>query len=135
MPNDDDRSPFSRRGTDGGPTSPKPRFAPWLIVPVLLVGLLVFNNVLSNTQRDSITYNEFIEAVEQDRLDPETTVKISDSAITGAIQTSDGVQEFSTTLAPNFQTQDLATFLQENDVNFEFEQPTEAELERRRNLT
>jgi cell division protease FtsH len=124
MPNDDDRSPFSRRGGDGGPTPPKPRFAPWLIVPVLLVGLLVFNNLLSNTQRDSITYNEFIEAVEQDRLDPETTVKISDSAITGAITTGDGVQEFSTTLAPNFQTQDLATFLQENDVNFEFEQPS-----------
>jgi cell division protease FtsH len=124
MPDDDDRSPFSRRGGDGGPTPPKPRFAPWLIVPVLLVGLLVFNNLLSNTQRDSITYNEFIEAVEQDRLDPETTVKISDSAITGAITTGDGVQEFSTTLAPNFQTQDLATFLQENDVNFEFEQPS-----------
>jgi len=124
MPDDDDRNPFSRRGGDGAPPSPRPRFAPWLIVPILLVALLVFNNLLSNTQRESITYNEFISAVEEDRLDPETTVKISDSSITGAISSGDEVQQFSTTLAPNFQTQDLATFLQENDVTFEFEQPS-----------
>ncbi len=128
MPDNDNRSPFSRRGGGGddagGGGTPRPRFAPWLVVPILLVALLIFNNVLSNTQRRSITYNEFITAVEEDRLDPETTVKISDSAITGALTTDDGSQDFSTTLAPNFQTQDLATFLQDNDVNFEFEQPS-----------
>ena len=126
MPDNDNRSPFSRRGGDdtGGGGTPRPRFAPWLVVPILLVALLIFNNVLSNTQRRSITYNEFITAVEENRLDPETTVKISDSAITGALTTDDGPQDFSTTLAPNFQTQDLATFLQDNDVNFEFEQPS-----------
>ncbi len=125
MSDNDDRSPFSRKPAgDGSGGTPRPRFAPWLIVPVLLVALLVFNNFLSNTQRESITYNEFITAVEDDQLDPDTTVKISDSAITGALQTDEGTQEFSTTLAPNFQTQDLATFLQENDVNFEFEQPS-----------
>jgi len=128
MSDNDDRSPFSRKpagdGSGGGGGTPRPRFAPWLIVPVLLVALLVFNNFLSDTQRESITYNEFITAVEDDQLDPDTTVKISDSAITGALQTDEGTQEFSTTLAPNFQTQDLATFLQENDVNFEFEQPS-----------
>jgi cell division protease FtsH len=124
MPDNDDRSPFPRRGGDGGPGAPRPRFAPWLIVPILLVALLVFNNFLSSSQRQKITYNEFISAVEEGRLDPETTVKISDSAITGAITTDEGVQDFTTTLAPNFQTQDLATFLQDNDVNFEFEQPS-----------
>ena len=127
MPDNDNRSPFSRRGggdDGGGGGTPRPRFAPWLVVPILLVALLIFNNVLSNTQRQSITYNEFITAVEENRLDPETTVKISDSAITGALTTDDGPQDFSTTLAPNFQTQDLATFLQDNDVNFEFEQPS-----------
>ncbi|HET6715474.1 MAG TPA: ATP-dependent zinc metalloprotease FtsH [Actinomycetota bacterium] len=127
MPDNDDRSPFSRRGggdNAGGGGTPRPRFAPWLVVPILLVALLVFNNVLSNTQRRSITYNEFITAVEEDRIDPETTVKISDSAITGALTTDEGSQDFTTTLAPNFQTQDLATFLQENDINFEFEQPS-----------
>jgi cell division protease FtsH len=127
MPDNDDRSPFSRRGGSdnaGGGGTPRPRFAPWLVVPILLVALLVFNNVLSNTQRRSITYNEFITAVEEDRIDPETTVKISDSAITGALTTDEGSQDFTTTLAPNFQTQDLATFLQENDINFEFEQPS-----------
>ena len=94
------------------------------MVPILLVALLVFNHVLSNSQRRSITYNEFITAVEEGRIDPETTVKISDSAITGALTTDEEPQDFTTTLAPNFQTQDLATFLQENDINFEFEQPS-----------
>ncbi|MDH4112039.1 MAG: ATP-dependent zinc metalloprotease FtsH [Actinomycetota bacterium] len=126
MPDNDDRNPFSRRGSsDGGSGgTPRPRFAPWLVIPILLVALFVFNNLLSSSQRDSVTYNEFIRAVEEDRLDPETTVKISDSSISGALKTDGGIQEFSTQLAPNFQTQDLATFLQERDVNFEFEQPS-----------
>ena len=85
MPDDNDRSPFSRRGGDTPGGAPKPRFAPWLIVPVLLVALLIFNSFLSRAAQDSISYSEFIDAVEQDQLDPNTSVKISDSAISGAL--------------------------------------------------
>ena len=86
------RSGVSRRGNAGGEGSgaPRPRFAPWLVIPILLVALLVFNNVLSNTQRESIAYSEFLTAVEEGRIDPETTVEISDSGITGAL-TTEGV--------------------------------------------
>ena len=90
MANDDDRSPFSRRtGNDGGggSTGPqKPRFAPWLIVPVLLLALLIFNQVLSNSARETISYSEFIDHVEQGTLDPDIPVKISDSSISGALK-------------------------------------------------
>jgi hypothetical protein len=79
MPDNDDRNPFSRRSSSGGEGgTPRPRFAPWLVIPILLVALLVFNNVLSNTQRESIAYSEFVSAVEEGRIDSETTVKISD---------------------------------------------------------
>jgi cell division protease FtsH len=126
MPDNDDRSPFSRRGGDGpGAGAPRPRFAPWLVVPILLVALLVFNNMLSSTQRESIAYSEFVSAVEDDRLDPETTVKISDSAITGALTTDEGTQEFTTQLAPNVTIdKEFTNFLDDNGVTYEFEQPS-----------
>jgi cell division protease FtsH len=129
MPNNDDRSPFSRRGSSegsgGGGGTPRPRFAPWLIVPILLVALLVFNNMLSGASRESIAYSEFVTAVEDGRIDPETTVKISDSGISGALTTADGTQEFTTTLSPNVTIDKPFTdFLDENGVKYEFEQPS-----------
>jgi cell division protease FtsH len=130
MPDNDDRSPFSRRGSGdgaggGGGGTPRPRFAPWLIVPILLVALLVFNNLLSGASRESIAYSEFVTAVEEGRIDPETTVKISDSGISGALTTADGTQEFTTTLSPNVTIDKPFTdFLDENGVKYEFEQPS-----------
>ncbi len=129
MPDDNDRNPFSRRGggdnTGGGSGTPRPRFAPWLVVPILLVALLVFNNVLSSAQREPIAYSEFVNAVEEDRIDPETTVKISDSGITGALTTDEGTQEFTTTLSPNVTIdKEFTNFLDDNGVTYEFEQPS-----------
>ncbi|MGZ8582543.1 MAG: ATP-dependent zinc metalloprotease FtsH [Actinomycetota bacterium] len=129
MPDDNDRNPFSRRGggdnTGGGSGTPRPRFAPWLVVPILLVALLVFNNVLSSAQREPIAYSEFVNAVEEDRIDPETTVKISDSGITGALTTAEGTQEFTTTLSPNVTIdKEFTNFLDDNGVTYEFEQPS-----------
>ena len=129
MPDNDDRSPFSRRGSSdgagGGSGTPRPRFAPWLVVPILLVALLVFNNVLSSTSNQAISYSEFIAAVEDGRVDPETTVKISDSGISGALLTDDGPQDFSTTLSANVSIDaEFREFLEQNGVDYEFEQPS-----------
>ncbi|CAN5718043.1 ATP-dependent zinc metalloprotease FtsH [soil metagenome] len=126
MPDNNDRNPFSRRGADGsGGGAPKPRFAPWLIVPILLVALLIVNNVLSSTTTESIAYSEFVTAVEEGRLDPETTVKISDSGISGALTTDEGPQDFSTKLAPNVTIDtEFRNFLYDNGVAYEFEQPS-----------
>ena len=127
MPDNDDRSPFSRRGSSdgGGSGTPRPRFAPWLVVPILLVALLVFNNVLSSTSNQAISYSEFIAAVEDGRVDPETTVKISDSGISGALLTDEGPQDFSTTLSANVSIDaEFREFLEQNGVDYEFEQPS-----------
>jgi cell division protease FtsH len=126
MPDNEDRNPFSRRtnsGSEGG--SPRPRFAPWLVIPILLVALLVFNSFLSNAQTDSIAYSEFVTAVEEGRIDSETTVKISDSGITGALTTDDGSRAFSTKLSPNVTIdKEFTNFLDDNGVTYEFEQPS-----------
>ncbi|HVF07686.1 MAG TPA: ATP-dependent metallopeptidase FtsH/Yme1/Tma family protein, partial [Actinomycetota bacterium] len=126
MPDNEDRNPFSRRpsnDTSGAP--PKPRFAPWLIVPILLVALLVFNNLLSGASTEAIAYSEFVTAVEEGRIDPETTVKISDSGITGALTTDQGPQDFTTKLSPNVTIDKPFTdFLDQNGVTYEFEQPS-----------
>ena len=126
MPDNDDRNPFSRRSSgDGSGGAPKPRFAPWLIIPILLVALLIFNNVLSNSARDSIAYSEFVAAVEEGRLDPDTTVKISDSGISGALTSDEGPQEFTTQLSPNVTIDtEFRQFLDDNGVAYEFEQPS-----------
>jgi cell division protease FtsH len=95
------------------------------VIPILLVALLVFNNVLSNTQRESIAYSEFVSAVEEGRIDSETTVKISDSGITGALATGDGSQAFTTKLSPNVTIdKEFTNFLDDNGVTYEFEQPS-----------
>ena len=126
MPDDNDRNPFSRRSSgDGGSGTPKPKFAPWLIVPILLVALLLFNSLLSDQGTDSIAYSEFVTAVEEGRIDPETTVKISDSGITGALTADEGPQDFTTKLSPNVTIDKPFTdFLDDNGVTYEFEQPS-----------
>ena len=126
MPDNDDRNPFSRRSSgDGGGGTPKPRFAPWLIVPILLVALLVFNSLLSGSGTEPIAYSEFVAAVEEGRIDPETTVKISDSGISGALSTDEGPQDFTTKLSPNVTIDKPFTdFLDDNGVTYEFEQPS-----------
>jgi cell division protease FtsH len=126
MPDNEDRNPFSRRpSNDTGGAPPKPRFAPWLIVPILLVALLLFNNLLSGASTEAIAYSEFVTAVEEGRIDPETTVKISDSGITGALTTDQGPQDFTTKLSPNVTIDKPFTdFLDQNGVTYEFEQPS-----------
>jgi cell division protease FtsH len=126
MPDNEDRSPFSRRpSSDGGGGAPKPRFAPWLIVPILLVALLVFNNLLSGAATEPIAYSEFVTAVEEGRIDPETTVKISDSGISGALTTDEGPKDFTTKLSPNVTIDKPFTdFLDDNGIAYEFEQPS-----------
>src|SRR5687767_8017539 len=126
MPDNEDRNPFSRRpSNDTGGAPPKPRFAPWLIVPILLVALLVFNNLLSGASTEAIAYSEFVTAVEEGRIDPETTVKISDSGISGALTTDEGPKDFTTKLSPNVTIDKPFTdFLDDNGIAYEFEQPS-----------
>jgi cell division protease FtsH len=129
MPDDNDRSPFGRRPGSDGPAggTPRPRFAPWLIVPILLVALLLFNSILSRTTTDSIPFNQFTSAVQDGKIvsSPDDPVRISDSQISGKIDVNGQPRDFTTPLSPNFQvTQEFTTSLDQAGVNYKFEQPS-----------
>jgi cell division protease FtsH len=96
-----------RRPGAGGPTMPRPRMAPWLLIGIVVVGLLVMNGLLSNANTDSITYSEFRELAETDQI--VGTVTISDTSISGTYRDDDGAEvPFAATLSSNFQTDTLA---------------------------
>jgi cell division protease FtsH len=134
MPNDNDnndRSPFGRRpgsdGQGGGPTAPKPRFAPWLIIPVLLVALLLFNNFLGRASTNKIAFSEFTSAVADGTIvsDADNPVRISDSQISGKIQTDEGTKDFTTPLSTNFAVnEEFTDTLDAAGVTYSFEQPS-----------
>jgi cell division protease FtsH len=130
MANDNDRSPFGRRpGSDGagGPGMPKPRFAPWLIIPILLVALLAFNSILSRTTTTSIPYSQFNSAVKAGQIvsSADDPVSISDSQISGKINIDGQTKDFTTPLSPNFQvTQEFTDALDSAGVVYKFEQPS-----------
>jgi ATP-dependent Zn protease len=106
MANDDqNRSP--RRTEPGGPGMPRPRMAPWLLIALVVGGLLLMNGLLSNANRDQITYTQFRDAAEAG--DIVGVVTISDTSITGTYRNEQGQESpFTATLASNFQTQELA---------------------------
>jgi cell division protease FtsH len=129
--NANDRNPFNRKsnsdGSGGGSGTPKPRFAPWLIVPILLVALLLFNSFLSRTNTSQIPFSQFTQAVADGTVvsSPDDPVKISDSQITGTITINGKDQDFSTPLSTNFTvTPEFTTALDEADIAYEFAQPS-----------
>jgi cell division protease FtsH len=130
--NDNDRSPFGRRPNadpGGGSGAPKPRFAPWLVVPIILVALLLFNSVLSRTNTNKIQFSEFQTAVADGKIvsDNDNPVRISDNQISGQIQTDEGIKDFTTPLSPNVLVSPGGEFtnsLEEAGIVYSFEQPS-----------
>src|SRR5215212_456995 len=117
----------NRRGLggdgQGGPGMPRPKFSPWLTIPILLLILIVFNSVISNVNTSSIDYSEFTNLVEEGKI--VGTITISSSDISGTFQAGDQQTAFSTQLSPNFQAdQEFRTFLDTNSVQYKFTQPS-----------
>ena len=58
---DTDRNTGRRRGLEGpgGPGGPRPRMAPWILIAVVVVGLVVLNTLFSNAGRKEIPYSQF----------------------------------------------------------------------------
>jgi cell division protease FtsH len=117
----------NRRGLggdgQGGPGMPRPKFSPWLTIPILLLILIVFNSVISNVNTSSIDYSEFTNLVEEGKI--VGTITISSSDISGTFQDGDQQTAFSTQLSPNFQAdQEFRTFLDTNSVQYKFTQPS-----------
>jgi cell division protease FtsH len=130
--NDNDRSPFGRRPNadpGGGSGTPKPRFAPWLVVPIILVALLLFNSVLSRTNTNKISFSEFQTAVADGKIisDNDHPVRISDNQVSGQISTDEGTKDFTTPLSPNVLVTpggDFTNSLEEAGIVYTFEQPS-----------
>jgi cell division protease FtsH len=98
--------------------------SPWLILPILLVGLLLFNNFLSGASRREISYSAFLDAVQAGRIAENSVVSISDSSITGTVTDQDGQEvAFTVTLSPNFTTERLEQELEATNVAYEFRSP------------
>jgi cell division protease FtsH len=108
----------------GGPGVPRPKFSPWLTIPILLLVLLLFSNLLSGVGQTPIDYSTFTRLVNEGQI--VGTVTISSSDISGTYKDSNGEQvAFTTQLSPSFQ-QDIAftDFLQTHGVEFKFTQPS-----------
>jgi cell division protease FtsH len=128
MPDNDGRGSRNRWTPDGGGSggsgTPKPRFSPWLAVPLLLLGMLLFSSYLNNHNTSQITYSEFVQKVNDGSI--VGTVTVSSSAITGSYQDENGGKtDFAATLAPNFQVDTAFTqFLDSANVSYEFTTPS-----------
>ncbi len=68
MADDENKTPKRNRwtpeGGSGGSGVPRPRFSPWLALPLLLIAVLIFNSWLGNARTETIDYSEFVKHVE-----------------------------------------------------------------------
>ncbi len=129
MPDNNDRNPLSRRpGGDGpgGPNVPRPRGSSWLaIAAIALLGIFLFKGLMTTTGTEQINYTQFIDAVNNDKIAPNTVVKISDSSISGTMIDDQGQQKnFTTTVSPNFQVDTLVDSLVEKGIQVDLTQPS-----------
>ena len=107
----------------GGPGMPRPKFSPWLTIPVLLLILIVFNYLASGVGTEPLDYSRFTQLVEDGAITG--TVTVSSSDISGTFQDGGEEASFSTQLSPNFEVnKDFTDFLEANGVSFKFTQPS-----------
>ena len=107
----------------GGPGLPRPKFSPWLTIPVLLLLLIVFSNVISGAGTSQLEYSRFTQLVNDGKITGVLT--ISNSDISGTYDDNGSDVSFSTQLAPNLQLDSTFTeFLQSHGVQFKFTQPS-----------
>ncbi len=110
-------------GQGGGPGLPRPKFSPWLTIPVLLLLLIVFSSVISNAGTTQLEYSRFTQLVTDGKITG--TVTISNTDISGTYDDNGKDVAFTTQLAPNLQLDSTFTdFLQTNGVQFKFTQPS-----------
>ena len=128
MADDENKTPKRNRwtpeGGSGGSGVPRPRFSPWLALPLLLIAVLIFNSLLGNARTETVDYSEFVKHVEAG--DITGTLSIGSSDITGTFVNAQGEEvAFSTSLSTNFQSDtEFRNFLDENDVAYKFTSPS-----------
>jgi cell division protease FtsH len=120
----DDGGNRNRRGfnTDGGgPNVPRPRVSPWIAIGVVVLGLVLFTNILSGIGSNTIDYSSFIGAVNSGQI--VGTVNISSSSVSGTLTENGQQKEFSATIPPNYDTSNLTKLLDDHNVAYKGVQP------------
>jgi cell division protease FtsH len=120
-----DNSDNSRRPAGPGGGAPKTRMTPWILIALAITALLAFNQFSSASRSNEIPYSEYQTAVNEGKIDPNTTVTISDSSVSGAIIQTDGsIQEFTTKLTTSVTIdQTYFDWLSEHNVTYELKPP------------
>ncbi len=120
---DNDRTP-SRRPDGAGPGVPKVKMAPWLVIGLVVVGLLVLSSVFTRAATDQIDLSKVFDLIEEGNV--VGTVTISGTDVSGSYVDEEGQERsFSATLPPNYDTSNtLEPALQEADIPFKGQQPS-----------
>jgi cell division protease FtsH len=127
VPDNDNKGPKKNRwmpdGGSGGSGTPRPKFSPWLAIPLLFFGLLIFKSWLTSANTTPLSYSQFIAHVNDGSLTG--TIDIGASDISGTFKDANGdIVNFSTTLSTNFQTDIAFTqFLDSRGVSYRFTPP------------
>jgi cell division protease FtsH len=130
MPPDGQQRGGPQRPGQRGPGTPSPsswtRWAPWILIAVLVGGFLLLNLASGSDDKVELTYSEVREAVRDDNV---TAIEYdpSNGDITGTFESpQDGKDEFSSS-GPNddFQESDLELF-REHDVDVEYQREGES---------
>jgi cell division protease FtsH len=100
------------------------KVAPWVMIGLVVVGLLMLSSVFTNATTDQIPLSQVYDLIEEDRI--VGTVTISGTDVSGTyVDDQGGESAFSATLPPNSDTStDLEPALREADIEFKGQQPS-----------
>jgi cell division protease FtsH len=96
---DNDKNNGRRSGPDGpsGPGIPRTRLTPWILIALVVLALVAFNQWSSTASRQSIDLSKFYQLVDEGKITGKVT--ISATQVTGSYIDTDGTQKnFVTTL-------------------------------------
>ena len=96
---DNDKNDGRRSGSDGpsGPGIPRTRLTPWILIGLVVLALVAFNQWFSTASRQSIDLSKFYQLVDDGKITGKVT--ISATQVTGTYIDTDGsTKSFATTL-------------------------------------
>jgi cell division protease FtsH len=90
---DNDTNKSRRSGADGpsGPGIPKTRLTPWILIALVVLALVAFNQWFSTASRQNIDLSKFYQLVDEGKITGKVT--ISATQVTGTYTDTDGSQK------------------------------------------
>ncbi|MDP9302318.1 MAG: ATP-dependent zinc metalloprotease FtsH [Actinomycetota bacterium] len=97
---DNDKSNGRRSGSDGpsGPGIPRTRLTPWILIALVVLALVAFNQWFSTASRQSIDLSKFYQLVDEGKITPGSKVTISATQVSGSYTDDSGTHTFVATL-------------------------------------